>query len=708
MLSGKRKVVKSEYDPSGTAEEEEEGEIREAAAAEEREDDGPVKKQRALEAGDYGDDVAGWVKQEEEEEEEDREDENKESKRMEGDGEEPFALVEAAADTGDRKGDGKRRRKAGSDDGDSSSDGDSSDGDDDKPRNVFATGTVFNHKDAISYKKVYKLESLERVAASGDLSEFVTVNPTQLAMAWGQCRRNPYVRSASAFILDMIIPGGVVFKLPGSADKKSVGAGGGSIATATYSDEQRRWNAAWTQLAHDVLQSLWECGFAAIGLVPDAEHEVMPCVMDVTATDVLYRSNVFNKRAFVYRRHINRSAIGSTSDLYAHAMSGRGARALSMAEMFNAVNGSRGKAGLGKAGDGAIIGDVLTIVADPPDSATGDIQSKVSTLMTEQSTLAYRRSLQIHIETLRSKPPYFTEHSPVSYKWQQDARPLPPEASVGRKPPTATDVGGGGVSDYFELMRTKGAAGARAIYDARAKAANEVRAVDGIGERVDVPFGRIVKPTPSIDPPADIDRASILHADFVSLIFGIPPGLLHSRGVTAAGSSSSSKDPRSGSSTRSAGDQEGGEILRKRVQHARHSLIDYLRDVHRFAFASRWAKRVARETPLSSSADFESVTDVEIYLPGMPSEQQVRQYYDMGVLKYDAFKRYVSITTTIPPEDLSADPDPPQVEYEPEPTPAVGGGAKKKKPATKKKKSAAAVKRKRKTQRSRGKPTTKN
>jgi hypothetical protein len=75
--------------------------------------------------------------------------------------------------------------------------------------------------------------------------------------------------------------------------------------------------------------------------------------------------------------------------------------------------------------------------------------------------------------------------------------------------------------------------------------------------------------------------------------------------------------------------------------------------IHSFEYAEQFLVR----TPLTKQVteeDVEQDSTVEITMPGIPPENVLQELYQQGILKYDAYKKYISSNYSIPLEHLEA------------------------------------------------------
>lgn len=75
--------------------------------------------------------------------------------------------------------------------------------------------------------------------------------------------------------------------------------------------------------------------------------------------------------------------------------------------------------------------------------------------------------------------------------------------------------------------------------------------------------------------------------------------------------------------------------------------------IHSFEYAEQFLVR----TPLTEQVteeDVEQNSTVEITMPGIPPENILQELYQQGILKYDAYKKYISSNYSIPMEHLEA------------------------------------------------------
>lgn len=516
----------------------------------------------------------------------------------------------------------------------------------------FAVGSVFNHMLTEPIRSILKRESLEEIAKSRDFTGYVQVNPDDMARCEGKTRTDPYTMMAADFILKSIFGGDIVFKRKHGPEPTP--------------DEARFMAAQWMKVGCSIFQQLWEFGFAAISQVPHSDYMATPVVLEMSQLDVFVRTNVFGQRAWVYR--IKSSAMGGSVD-----------------PVTQQVREAMSQHGTG-VGSG-IIPNVMTIGLSPP-SKEGHLRSLVRSTLGEADYTKKRLDLQTRAETARAAPPWFAEEAkPPKYKPDEGTNlastdVLAPGGSKRSLQQQQIDEEDGSA---VLLIRKYGAGAVRAAMNKQLREETIHNSGMGVGNRIDVPTSRVVRPATMPEVPTDILSMRLQQLTMVIMTFGVPTGMLLNE--TANG--------------RSALNEGTERTWAMQLRVLKQFTLSFFYDLYHFMFDSprqlEFAKKKAPEVATKEELDL--VTDVSIMLPGIPSEEKLENYYDKGILPLETYKRYIHANTSIELEDLANVADPPQTEYEPPPPPGSGAAPAKKK-KKKKGSSKAAKKKRRATQKS--------
>lgn len=600
------------------------------------------------------------------------------------------------------------------------SDDDGGGGGGDDPVVVFSVGSMFNHRDAVDSAVVYKKEDTQRFKKSGELG--TSVNQEQLSRYWGACDQDITVKVASDFILDLLLAGGVVFR-----QNPASGGGGGDGAekrkkhtvSGMPDRKQKRWSAAWTEFTRQMMKCIWECGFVAVMSVPHPEDGAMPRILDLTAVDVFVDCNMVGERRFTYRRRPNNTATGARfgTGFYSgdpigpminrmHAQHNKRDRKVQRRRGTDLPGASLPDAGVpldpypsssgggrGAAADDDtddIIGGILTFTDGKlGPQRDGTVWSRMATIERQSAVVEFRRAVQLQAEYARANPAYFTQENKTDSRRNRDKpssmgtvtnqflldsveRAIAPGGRDSRGK-------GGAVLDQMahEISRHYGPAafasfaksigggggGGSGGPDSAAVGSMLFEGGTGVGDRIDVPDGREIRPAAMPEAPKDLTKDAIWHAANVFAVFGIPDGIIQSSTIGA----------RSGGAAKPQGTTSGEKLLQLRLIDEKRQVIRILADVYRLVLP-RQADALGRAVPLDEPLDVDSLENLEVVLPGIPSEEKLLNYWTLGLLKTRKLRETISEAEGIPLDDLEEDPEPKQTEFIPEPVaPATAG-----------------------------------
>jgi hypothetical protein len=518
----------------------------------------------------------------------------------------------------------------------------------------FCNGSVFNHRLSDPPSLFLQRHSLDAIAHQSDFAGFVQVNPKHIALCDGRTQMDPYLIQAVELVLDATWCGEIM------VERKQ-----GVRYTA---DEARRFSSIWSEVGRAMFRQYFEFGFTAVCKVPDGTFGSIPEVLPIGQLDVYVRTTGLGKRAYVYRVKSSVTGGGQLDPISSLVRNS-----------LTADGDGRGEGGGGRKETG-IIPNVMTFAPNPPHIVTGDLQSLVMALLEEHEYTQRRIGTQIQAETWRAAPPWFAEDvkekkqdvdqgTSMQYLGRDDVGPNTQSSRRSARQRREDEHTGG----LLELGRRVG--GMEKLQDILARAMKrdeECKTGRGVGDRVDVPIGCVVRSATMPEVPTDIIKGRLMEQSIVLNTFGIPSGMVQTE--TAGG--------------RGAINPVAQRTWESKLRGYKQRGIMWLYDLYHYIYDADRILTLHEELfpRIPTSMQLKEATEVTISLPGIPAEDKLEKLYTMGLLKWKAYKRMIGSIDWVHHSDLADDPDPPQVEYEPPPPPVAGPKAKSK-PKSKAKKS---------------------
>lgn len=167
------------------------------------------------------------------------------------------------------------------------------------------------------------------------------------------------------------------------------------------------------------------------------------------------------------------------------------------------------------------------------------------------------------------------------------------------------------------------------------------------GSRVDLPTGRKLAKQTMPEGPKDLVNVQLMHQQLLFMLFGVPPSFIQTE--SARGRVASGDDSNAASVFRNAQKQLKQRFVQITSQafnaiHNPHKILHYL-------MSQPFDRRVEPD-------ELQRVTNTaQVVIPGTPPEDYLEKLYTTGMLKYEAYRRYVSTMHAIPDSDLHEQPD---------------------------------------------------
>lgn len=167
------------------------------------------------------------------------------------------------------------------------------------------------------------------------------------------------------------------------------------------------------------------------------------------------------------------------------------------------------------------------------------------------------------------------------------------------------------------------------------------------GQRVDLPTGRKLAKQVMPIGPKDLVQVKLLHQQLTFLLFGVPPSFIQTE--SARGRIAGGDDSNSANVFRNAQKQLKQRFVQIASQ-AFNSIHNPSKILH-YLMSQSFTRHVDEQ-------ELEQVTNnAEIAIPGTPPEDYLEKIYAMGMLKYEAYRNYVSTMHAIPQSALNETPD---------------------------------------------------
>lgn len=166
------------------------------------------------------------------------------------------------------------------------------------------------------------------------------------------------------------------------------------------------------------------------------------------------------------------------------------------------------------------------------------------------------------------------------------------------------------------------------------------------GPRVDIEHGRVLESQVKPETPQDLVQITIMHMSLILTAFGVPPSMIMSesaRGRIASGD-----------------DANAATIFRNAQMSLKQDLVQFVSQmynaIHNPAKLEAYLLRQPLDRQVSDRELAKAVNTVRIIISGTPPETELKELYGIGMLKYSAFRRYVSTMHCIPLSDLHEEP----------------------------------------------------
>lgn len=272
----------------------------------------------------------------------------------------------------------------------------------------------------------------------------------------------------------------------------------------------------------------------------------------------------------------------------------------------------------------------------------GEIRSLVSTIMANAEFTNDYRKAALRAELKRADPAMVTESLPDQPEYPKtDSR-----SDLVHGSDTLREKVSDAMGVLMQAQNSLGPERFEAVY-ADLTARFKILTGNPTGTRVDLPTGRKLAKQVVPEGPKDLVNVELMRQQLTFMAFGVPPSFIQTE--SARGRISGGDDSNAASVFRNSQKQLKQRFVQLASQafhaiHNPHKILHYL-------MAQPFDRHV-------EDSELQRITNnAEILIPGTPPEDYLEKLYMMGMLRYDAYRRYVSTMHAIPEADLHDTPD---------------------------------------------------
>lgn len=464
---------------------------------------------------------------------------------------------------------------------------------------------------------------------------FLRLDDAEIARALAFFDSDANVKTVFHVTMNALLSGNIAFRHKGDTKNR-------------YQDssEHEKWQSmVYCDLCREIVRHLWALGFAVVTYVPDAKYGARPVVMNIERTEVFYFLDVYNTPHFRFfeRLQFPDSGGSSTSEFFL---------------------GLGGKMGQGLDINRREIPNVHVFCTDPP-SNEGALRSRIMLLAPDVLFESHLLSCCLEADRRRANPSLVSEKDLP--KADRDAYMITNAGDVG--PSTA-----GRVQSSFEGDGSNPAPLSEA----------QIRSIQRDAMHLDH-VGALMKEGMSrgtLDPGLMIHRRRLAHGhsvdeihletgrklthqlvpesphemlikfrtarmERVMALFSVPMGMM-------------SQQSSMGSKT---GMTENLLVIFSDAQkYLKQLLISYMREIYHHIHDATFAmdylvETIEKKKEKPSLKGLKSALDCEITMPGLPPEHTVEKLFLLGIMKYEAYVKFMHNKHAIPEEDMNTKPE---------------------------------------------------
>jgi len=475
-------------------------------------------------------------------------------------------------------------------------------------------------------------------------SEFVLVDPEQIELCAQIYDSDSLIKVVTSVMLNSILGGGLDLVRPGFTLR--------STAKAFYS-------RTWIRFVQDLMRSLWAFGFAIVATEPHPVYKAIPHVMRIELLQVAVCARASEHSCVRVCQVRMVCDIWNVRHYTVHTRAQGGGFQFLGRTSGRQLGMRASHQGAGQ-GTETPVPDLMVFELDPP-SPTGQLQSRVHSLMAD--IMYYRYMLQVDWHALhrRAEPvvvttkeykPYDRDGEPTIMAQYAQAGVAASHASMVEPLSIKQQEQRDAVRAQLDAIRMarRLPPGANALpvggHMPRAAANDVVGPASGPWEgmlrRFDVEPGRDVHDPPKAEEPTYLMEMRICMEERVGSLFGVPRSMF---------SRYSGQDPR--------GEQSGRFLFTEASLSWKNNIIPILTTVFAKIYASEFLDDAA-QIALSDNIDLGdamAVCNVAWQLPGVPPPSVITELWREGSLKREAYLNFVSHLYGLPMSAFNPTPE---------------------------------------------------
>lgn len=412
------------------------------------------------------------------------------------------------------------------------------------------------------------------------------------------------VRTAFNIRMDALLAGSILFVKKKNERKFSTFADSSSI------DSENWYAQTYSQFCREVVRMLWTVGFCPCTFVPDAAYVARPIVLSVEHVDILYRNDAYGQPQFLYYEKDELTPTERKPMPNVHTF----------------------------------------FWPDCIPTRYGELRSYMTALIPDT---AYEETLQVcdmMATIVRSNPPLVSEQMLEKYDTENIGDGINRNRSLrlggGAAPEVPTestvDTKNHAVETASEVRQVQAT-----LALMNANNTNKLQSI--FSNRLDRRYTKVPLPEYKLDtnrhyvkhilaegPGELMLKAQLQRTERVMTLLGVPMAMLTE--------SSSTKGRRALS-------ESSMQLFNNSQRLLKQQLISYMSQMYSMIYSWKHATEFvvnSKDDEVISEKEIEEATKVDIMMPGLPTDEQLEQLWMSGALKYEAYKKLMSVKTGIP------------------------------------------------------------
>lgn len=462
---------------------------------------------------------------------------------------------------------------------------------------------------------------------------FVRLDESEISRALAFFDNDANVKTVFQVTMNSLLSGNISFRHKGDTNNRYHGS----------TDDEKWQSMVYSELCREIVRHLWAIGFAVVTYVPHPKYGARPVVLNIERTEAYYYLDVFNTPHFRFfeRLQFPDSGGSSTSDFFL---------------------GLGGKIGQSMDINRREIPNIHVFCTDAPAN-NGALRSRIMLLAPDLLFESHLLSCCMEADRQRANPSLVSEKDPP--KSDRDAYTINNAGDVGPRSAVQSSFEGDG-NQPGPLSEAQ----IRSIQ-------KDVMHLDHVGALMQEGMTR-----GSLDPNTMISRRKLMHGHTVEEIqletgrklthqvvpesphemlikfrnarmervlalFSVPMGMISQQ--SSLGSKTSMT--------------ENSFIVYLDAQkYLKQLLISYLYEVYHHINDSTFAMdylvdTIEKKKGKPTVPGLKQALKCEITMPGLPPEETVERLFLLGVLKYEAYTKFLHDKHAIPGEDFNEKPE---------------------------------------------------